>query len=158
MYKREISLDYEFFDKVLTVSRNFTRVLESAVKDYPPQLPFSSARDRERKFLDSALHPKSYYNFTAFGVRICVHFLKGYSYQKKELKYGDYYFVACCGFIPDSREFTCYSRDIPLADKFEYYNPTEEFETAVVDFYHLVTCFLRSLGVKPVYRQQPLPF
>lgn len=108
--------------------------------------PFSSARDRMRQYVDSARHPKSYYNFTAFGVRICVHFISGFSYKPLEIERGDYYFTAVCGYETKSKAFTLCNERF-YVQKFNFYNPRVEFEQSVVDFYLLVFDFLSSIGL-----------
>lgn len=105
--------------------------------------PFSSTRARMRQFLDSARHPKSYYNFTAFGVRICVHYIQGFSYKPLDIERDDYYFVACTGYETKSKYFKLCNERF-YVDKFNFYNPRVDFEQSVCDFYLFLYDFLQS--------------
>lgn len=116
------------------------------IKHTKPEMPFSSQTDKEKQFLQSMEYPKNYYNFQAFGVKICVHYIRGWSCQKFEIPRNDYYFVGIGGFIPENEKFKCVSPRIET-NKMNFFNPTTEIEEAIIDFYYAVRAFLLSLGI-----------
>lgn len=127
------------------------KLLKTKVKKQAPTRPFSSTYDREQQFMRSVENPKNYYNFQAFGIKICIHYRKQYSLQKMNLERGDWYFIAITGWLPtgaswNGEKWKCYSPHINLHDV-NYFQATQDIETAIVNFYIAVKECLIDIGV-----------
>lgn len=131
---------FEVPKQLVSDLRSSIKFIDNVLKQFekcPLKVPFSSERGRDEAFERSKDFPHEFYNFQCFGVRLTIW---------REAGNGSKYCVATFGYMPKSKYFT-YVRG--YNGKYMYFNPTNDFETAVRDFYLLVGEFMATeLGVR----------
>lgn len=154
-YRQGKTIDTKTLAEMATWAKRMYETFDTKISHIKPEMPFTSEKDRERQFLQSMEHPKNYYNFQAFGVKICVHYIRGWSFQKLKIPKDDYYFIGIGGWYPTRKKWKCVSPHV-RENKMNFFNPTTEMEEAVVNFYEITKDFLLSLGIGK-YAQIELP-
>lgn len=130
--REEVYILPKSFRKEIEALRRDFDVVTSTLRHSPLVDLFSSITDKDYQFEESLRVPHDYYNFRAFGVRITIWKAAG---TKGE------YNVATYGYMPKSKYFI-YHRG--YSGKYLYFNPTDDFEKAVGDWYLLVSEFLTT--------------
>lgn len=109
----------------------------------PLRVPFATERGREAAFERAKDFPNEFYNFQCFNVRITIWRSAGN---------GHTYNVATFGYMPKSKYFV-YHRG--YSGKYMYFNPSDDFENCVRDFYLLVGEYMATeLGVRFMYNKR----
>lgn len=151
-WESHYEISKEELQKILDVANLLLKIAgEKTKRGAKPAVPFSNATEKEREFMRSMTAPKNYYHFQAFGVKICVHYMKGYSSQKRNLEKGDWYFLGVTGWIPQGNDWSgqkwqCFSPHI-TGNVMSFWQATKDFDIAVANFYVAVKRFLQECGV-----------
>lgn len=135
--KREYENTKEFnvpvdFVADLRSSVKFLDMLVSRFEHCPLKPLFASDRAREEAFERSKDFPHEFYNFQCFGTRITIW---------RQAGNGHNYNLATFGYVPKSKYFK-YVRG--YNGKYMYFNPTDDFASAVSDWYLAVAEYLAS--------------
>lgn len=126
--------------KLVSDLRSTVHYMDMVLKRFekcPLKVPFTSERSREENFVRSKDFPNEYYNFQCFGVRLTIW---------RQAGNGHAYNLATFGYMPKSKYFR-YVRG--YSGKYMYFNPTDDFDTAVRDWYLLCGEFMATeLGIR----------
>lgn len=118
------------------------RVVQKQFESTPLQVPFGSETARRDAWERSKDHPEEYFRFSAFGVDIAVAHVNVRQHDVTSLRYC----VAVFGYVPHSDHFV-YVRG--YQGRHMYFNPSEDMDSAIADWYMCVVDFLRfEIGIR----------